>query len=602
MAVKSQGQISIADLSDARQLSARLSANMPQGQIYDPNTGSYTPSWASTNLKVTPTIYIDHTPLPLNSSGLTITWKRRDGAAAETALVSGETVSGNILTVSANTLANASSGIITYLANISYLDPETKQTANIVAELYFALTKHALKAHDVSIDGEQVFKYDKSGALTGAAQITLNATATNVNITKWQYKKADGSFVDYITTSENANINGSTLIVKHTHEVFSNNVATIKVLTSDSNVTDIISIAKIYDGATGGTGAAGKDAYTVLLTNEAQVFAANVSGACSAFTATAKVIAYKGATKVTPTVATPTELPTGMTFSQSTANSEVTCSFVVAANATLGNADTGIINLTVTVDGKAFVKTFSWSKSKTGATGAAGQNAVVFSIYAPNGTYVQNGEGSILLDTAAYDGSTAITSGATYQWAKFVNGSYQNISGATAKSLTVKGEDVANIQTYRCTMTYKSKTYIDVITVEDKTDNFSVEIMSTGGNIFKNKQGESILTALVYANGNEVDALLAKNVGTTAPASPKNGDLWYKVDKTAKTVALMKYNGSAWVAATEKQAYTYKWYRLDKDGNALDTTTPFKTGKVIFINADDVNSKTTFLLELDDGK
>lgn len=593
--IKAQGQLTIVDLSDARQLSAYLTSNLPKTQIYDPNNSSYTPSWSGTNLQITPTVYINQTPLALNTSGLTISWKRKEGSGAEAALTSGESVSGNILTVNANKMASISSNMLTYIAYVSYVDPETKQTVNTRIDITYSLIKHATNVHNVSIDGEQVFKYDKNSSLVGSSQITLTATATNVTISKWQYKKSDGTWADYPTTSDNANITSGTLIVKPAHTVFFNNVATIKVLTSDSNVTDVISIAKIYDGATGATGAA---AYTLIMSNEAQVISADKNGACVATTITSKLVAYKGTSKVTPTVATPSGLPSGMTFSQTTSNNEVTMTFTIAANTNLGGADSGVVNLTVTVDGKAFTKTFSWSKSKVGATGATGQNAIVFSIYAPKGTLVQNGEGSITLECAAYDGSTAIASGATYQWAKLVNGNYTNISNATSKTLTVNGADIVNIQTYRCTMTYKSKTYVDVITVEDKTDSLVATIISTGGTTFKNKLGDSILTCLLYANGAEADALLTENIGTTAPSSPKSGDLWYKVDKSTKTVTLMKYNGSAWVAATENQKYTYEWYRMDKNGNAMDTSKPFKTGKVIYVNASDVDSKVTFNVQI----
>lgn len=592
---KAQGQITLVDLSDARVLSVSLTSNLPKQQIYDPNSGSYAPNWTSTPLVITPVAYINQSPLSLNTAGLTVTWKRKEGALAEGALTTNETVANNILTVNANKLGSITSGLLTYLAYVTYVDPETNQTVNAVVDISYNINKSAVNAHTVQIDGEQVFKYDKNNTLVGAAQISLSATAAGCSITKWQYKNTSGTFVDYPTTADNANITGATLVVKPAHAVFNSNVATIKVLTNDVNVTSTITIAKIYDGPTGPTG---NDAYTVILSGEARVLTASKDGACVATTFTSKVTAYKGTTKVAPTVAAPT-LPTGMTFSQATANNEVTCTFTVAANATLGGADTGAFDLSVTVDGKVFVKAISWSKSKTGATGATGENAVVFSIFAPNGTLVQNGEGTILLDTAAYDGITAITTGATYQWAKFVSGSYQNVTGGTSKSLTVNGADIINICTYKCTMTYKSKAFVDVITVEDKTDSMVVSIVSTGGTVFKNSLGDSVLTCMLFANGAETDLSLSDNVGVTAPTTPSAGNFWYKVDKTAKTIVLQKYSGTAWAVATEKQKYEYKWYRLDKNGVAMDTTTPFKTGKTIYIDDKDVDSKTTFTVSVE---
>ncbi len=67
-------------------------------------------------------------------------------------------------------------------------------------------------------------------------------------------------------------------------------------------------------------------------------------------------------------------------------------------------------------------------------------------------------------------------------------------------------------------------------------------------------------------------------------------------------MALMRYSGSAWVDvtadATYKHARTYTWYRRDKDGNALDGGAAFATGKVIYIDGDDVTVKTTFTCEV----
>ena len=61
----------------------------------------------------------------------------------------------------------------------------------------------------------------------------------------------------------------------------------------------------------------------------------------------------------------------------------------------------------------------------------------------------------------------------------------------------------------------------------------------------------------------------------------------------------MKYNGSAWASATEKQDYTYKWYRMDYNGNALDNGAVFKTGKVIYVSDAEVDTKTTFICEVE---
>lgn len=185
----------------------------------------------------------------------------------------------------------------------------------------------------------------------------------------------------------------------------------------------------------------------------------------------------------------------------------------------------GTIDLTFTLSGQSVVKKFSWSKSNKGNTGT---NAIVFSVYAPNGTVVQNQSGSLTLATSAYNGTTAITSGATYQWAKYASGTWTNISNATASTLTVSGADIVNIQSYRCTMTYGGKTYVDVITVEDKSDPYVSEMLSIGGFTVKNNLGGVVPYIIVRTNQKEVDALKGP-ISETAPSSPATGAFWYKV-------------------------------------------------------------------------
>lgn len=733
MAVLTSSQQTFVDITDQRKLSAYLTSNLPKTQVENPNVlpHTYEPTWTGTGLKLTPVVFLDQTPVALGSSGLTITWKRKDGTGAEAALTSGETVSNGVLTVNQNKLSASTSGMITYICYISYYDSETKNTVNITADMTYTLVRNAENARLADVTSDvYAFKYNTGGSLVGAAQATLTAQVQGVEILGWQYRKSDGTWADYPTTSDNANITSATLIVKPTHAVFFNDVAAIKLLTDDDDVYDIITITRMRDGAAGNgissiteyylvtsassgvttstsgwsttpgtttttnkylwnyrkitytngsstnttpaiisthgaTGAAGnginsitqyylasasasgvtvetegwtttpqsttttnkylwnyaKIAYTngssenttpaiigthgatgatgsgglsVIMGNESQAIACTNGGLVqAAVDVTIPFVGYVGInqTACTCTVGT---LPSGVTVKSNTAATATAAGSLVltfAANATLGSAATmnGTIDLTFTISGKTVVKKFGWTKSVKGNTGAAGQNAVVFSVYAPNGTVVQNQSGTLTLAAAAYDGATEISSGATYQWAKYTGGTWSNIASATGKTLTVNGSDIVNIQSYRCTMTYKSKTYQDVITVEDKSDPYVSEMLSIGGFTVKNNQGGLVPYVIVRTNQKEVDALLGP-ISETAPSSPASGAFWYKIDHTAKSVTLMKYNGSAWAAATEKQSLTYTWYKQDKNGNE---ETFGKTGKVIYLSAEDIDSLAT---------
>lgn len=595
--VLTSSQQTFVDITDQRKLSAYITSNLPKTQSEDPNVlpHTYAPNWTTNNLKLTPVVFLDQANLALDAPGLTVTWKRKDGTGAETALAAGETVSGGILTVNQNKLSASSSGMITYLCYISYYDTETKNTVNISADITYTLVRNAENARLAYVMADTyVFKYDTKSALVGASQATLTAQVQGVNIAKWQYKNSSGTWADYPTTSDNSSITGGTLVVKPAHSVFVSNVAQIKLITDDPDVYDTISITKMYDGSQGEPGSAGKGGLSVILGNEAQAIACTSGGLVAA--AMEITIPFTGYVGINQTACSCTvgTLPSGVTVKSNTAATTSAAGsvvLVVAVNATLGGASVlnGTIDLTFTVSGASVKKQFSWSKSNKGSNGASGANAIVFSVYAPQGTVVMNQSGSLSLAAAGYDGASEITTGATYQWAKYTGGQWVNISGATSSTLAVSGSDIVNIQSYRCTMTYKGKSYVDVITVEDKSDPYVSEMLSIGGFTVKNNLGGVVPYVIVRTNQKEVDALLG-NISETAPSNPKSGDLWYQVDHTAKTVTLMKYSGSAWVAATEKQALTYTWHAQDKDGQAVTFT---KTGKVIYLSAADIDSILT---------
>lgn len=600
--ILTSSQQTFVDITDQRKLSAYITSNLPKTQSEDPNTlpHTYAPSWAASPLVLTPVIFLDQTNVALDASGLTISWKRKDGTGSETALSAGEAVSGGILTVSQNKLSASASGMITYICYISYYDSETKNTVNISSDITYTLVKNAENARLAYVTADTyVFKYNTSSTLVGATQATLSAQVQGVSISKWQYLNSSGAWVDYPTTSDNTSITGGTLVVKPAHAVFFNNVAQIKLVTDDLDVFDTVSITKMYDGEKGQAGQSGSGGLSVILGNEAQNIACTSSGLVqSAVEVTIPFTGYVGITQTACTCEVGT-LPSGVTEKSNTAATASAAGAVVlsfAANATLGGASvlTGTIDLTFTISGKSVVKKFAWTKSNRGSEGAS---AVVFSVYAPNGTVVLNQSGSLALATSAYSGTTAITTGATYQWAKYTAGKWENISGATSSSLTVSGEDIVNIQSYRCTMTYGGKSYVDVITVEDKSDPYVSEMLSIGGFTVKNNLGGLVPYVIVRTNQKEVDPLLG-TISETAPSSPTSGMFWYKVDHAVKTVTLMKYNGTAWVAATEKQSLTYTWYKQDKDGKAAAFE---KTGKVIYLSADDIDSIATLQCDVSNG-
>lgn len=615
MAIIATGSKTIIDLSDGKSLSVYLGANQPRTQIHDVNANTYSPDWTTTagKLTVTPVVYANQTAIALSNTALTITWKRKDGSAAEAALISGETVSGKALTVNKNNLVTATSKQLTYIADVAYADPDTGLTINATADITFALLTTGEDAKSAWISGEQVFKYTAAGAVS-PAQITLTANLQNVTMGKWQYKNSSGNWTDYPTTSDNASITGTTLIVKPTHAVFVGQSATLRITTSDANIGDTTSIYKVQDGAPGGEGAAGKDASVVFLTNENITFAGNKDGKVAATTKTCHVVAYTGTTKVTPTVGTPTGMPTGMTITVGAASDdEIPLTITIAANSTLGAAGqlNGVVNVPVSAPVDTTLQ-IHWSKVNTGATGAA---VYVLTVYAPGGTVFTNGQANetdeLTLKAQYFYGSTDYTANtkAQFLWEKYESGSWVTVqaeaTGNNGNTYTVHAADVVGSATYRCRSRYNSGSVYnyDTITIIDKTDNYQADIDSTAGDVFKNTVGQTCLICRLWQNGAEADPLKSTTYSSTAPSSPSTGDFYYQIQSGGATTKLMRYSGSAWADVTSDATYghekTYTWYRRDKDGNPMDSGAAFATGKVIYVDGDDVTVKTVFVCEVE---
>ena len=202
----------------------------------------------------------------------------------------------------------------------------------------------------------------------------------------------------------------------------------------------------------------------------------------------------------------------------------------------------------------------------------------------PDGNVFKNNDvASLTAVCELWRGSVVDTTSVTYQWymkdpsvisdegggigwKKLVN-TNNKYTGVTTGTMTVYPAAFTNIGVFKCgitdtdssSATYNT-TFWDTVTMIDNTDPIVITITSTGGSVFKNGVGSSVLTAKVYQAGYEIDAS-----GTT---------------------------------------YTYKWFKYDKDGNIdinfgpVDHPT-YKTGKTLSVTTSDVDVKSTFQAEIE---
>ena len=143
-----------------------------------------------------------------------------------------------------------------------------------------------------------------------------------------------------------------------------------------TTLLDQQTIPVVSDGVDGTNGINGKDAYTVILTNDNHTFAGDSTHA-TASEVDCSVIAYKGATQVAATIGSISGQPTGMTTSI-TDNSTTNAYFTVSVTTSM-TAKNGTLTIPITVDGKTFTKKFTYSLALDGVT--HGFQHVVYEIH-----------------------------------------------------------------------------------------------------------------------------------------------------------------------------------------------------------------------------
>lgn len=354
------GSITIIDVTDIGELSIYPESNSPLSVVYDPNQGTYTPDWTINNVLLRPVVYYAGKQLTSSTSGLTVTWTRKDGTGAEVGLQDGETKNNqNELTINKNVLSNSAHGVMTYLCEAVYNEPDSGATLKAKGQITFTLVKNATLAKQCRISGENVFKYNANRVVYGTGIISLTAVTSNVGIKQWQYQDANKNWVAY-PTDHNANNSSETLNVYATDNVFNNDVVTLKVTTDDDSVYDIYTITKLYDGVAGNSTVAG------VLDNDDQWIAcdSNYNPLDGAFAnAKSKITILEGGTDVTDDWNIEI-IENGVTGSYDEENYIYTVNGMtqVSASVTFNCTKTGYTPI---------VKIFSLTKIKAGADGTS---------------------------------------------------------------------------------------------------------------------------------------------------------------------------------------------------------------------------------------
>ena len=193
---------------------------------------------------------------------------------------------------------------------------------------------------------------------------------------------------------------------------------------------------------------------------------------------------------------------------------------------------------------------------KTANAGALFQ--VVLTQPKGNSFDASNNISTLTAEAKCFRGGTQDTDGITYKWysLNLKTQAWELLTQGIAttggvSTLSVKANDVLNVQTFKCEA---------IVTFEDRTDPYSLELFSPTGLQIKNGQGSTTLCARLYRGGELIES-----------------------------------------ETTSSQKFTYTWTKFDKNGaksNFAGTSSAQKTGNPLTVSANDIEQKATFYCEV----
>ena len=243
-----------------------------------------------------------------------------------------------------------------------------------------------------------------------------------------------------------------------------------------------------------------------------------------------------------------------------------------------------------------------------------GTNPIMSYIWAPKGNTIKNDDKqSIDLEAVLFWGSNDKTkdANALYRWVTVSpNGSEtplkpttagQTVAGnASGYKCTVTASQIPNILTVKCYMSYNGQSAKDSIVLEDKSDPYQAEVLSTAGDVFKNGEGTTYLIARVFRDGTEYDAMDIYDTLPSTSGVARGTKIYVK-----STDKYYKFSGSAWTALTSapskangESKFTYTWNRWNENGVADSSV--FKSGKVAKVISSNINQKANFVVTIED--
>lgn len=285
----SYGTITIVDITDIGELSVYPSCNVPSTQVYNPNDGSYQPSWTSANpAELIPTVFYAGRALTMNELSV-ITWHRGIGSNKGSAIKEDDESgydpneyvenTSKKLIIKTNVLSSQTSKSLSYTVHVEYIIDGTVLTAE--GQIDFNLLYQGTSAKTAKIIGDNSFSLDWRGnTKTQNASITLELVTSNVSAgytysgdstaTIWEYYTGGNTHDGY--TAFATQTNPITFSYSSISTLFNNGQLKIRARTSEAALYDLTTINLLIDGAPGSNAISG------TLSNTDQMIPVTTSG------------------------------------------------------------------------------------------------------------------------------------------------------------------------------------------------------------------------------------------------------------------------------------------------------------------------------------
>ena len=187
---KAQGQFTIIDYNDALTLTGYIGSNLAKTQMFNPDNNTYTPNWASTNLVLTPSLYVIGTTTDQITSAAVTSVKWYQGTSTTAITSTGNfALSGaksHILTVKANVMAGLPG--VDFRCEITYKDASTGLSITHPLSISFSRVVNGGGIVDliVTTPNGNVFKNSEVATLTAKAELWRGSVVDTTNVSyKW---------------------------------------------------------------------------------------------------------------------------------------------------------------------------------------------------------------------------------------------------------------------------------------------------------------------------------------------------------------------------------------------------------------------------------